>query len=233
MLKNLVGCALAKTLLVLVLTVVWCVVEGVVWPLLAPMLLLGLYRRQLVFEVLLMIHIIESSLGVWRYFSRIDQYVYLGGIPMYALDHLSVLTLDLKVEAVLSINESYELQAVTLAGSPVSAGEWKKEDVQHLQLSAVDFSPPSYQVLDEGADWIQSHVKEKRVVYVHCKSGIGRSASVVAAYFMKHRHMNAQDAAAHVRSMRAEIFRAGSSQMANLVEYEKTIRDEQKFSVQP
>lgn len=88
-------------------------------------------------------------------------------------------------------------------------------------------------VLDEGADWIQSHVKEKRVVYVHCKSGIGRSASVVAAYFMKHRHMGAQDAAAHVRSMRAEIFRAGSSQMANLVEYEKTIRDEQKFSVQP
>lgn len=114
----------------LVLTAVWCVVEGVVWPLLVPTLLVGFYRRLLVFEVLLMIHIIESSLGVWRYFSRIEQHVYLGGIPMSALDHLSVLTLDLKVEAVLSVNESYELQAVTLAGSPVSAGEWKVSSSQ-------------------------------------------------------------------------------------------------------
>jgi protein-tyrosine phosphatase len=76
-------------------------------------------------------------------------------------------------------------------------------------------------------------VDEKRVVYVHCKSGIGRSASVVAAYYMKHRRMSAEDAVSHIRKMRAEIFRPTSSQMANLLEYEKTIRVEQKFSVQP
>ncbi len=46
--------------------------------------------------------------------------------------------------------------------------------------------------LEEGADWVKSHVDEKRVVYVHCKSGIGRSASVVAAYYMKHKQMGAQ-----------------------------------------
>ena len=71
------------------------------------------------------IHIIESSLGSWNYFSRIDQYILLGGIPMTSLDHLSVLSLDHQVQAVLAVNESYELLAVTLAGSPVSPGEWK------------------------------------------------------------------------------------------------------------
>lgn len=88
-------------------------------------------------------------------------------------------------------------------------------------------------ILDEGADWIKSHVDERRVVYVHCKSGIGRSASVVIAFFMKHRHMTAQDAAALVRRMRIEIFKPASAQMASLEEYERAIRGEQKFSAQP
>lgn len=123
----------SQTAASLALAAVLCVVEGMYthtymymcWPLLAPALLVALYRRSLVFELLLLVHVIESSLGSWHYFSRIDQYLYLGGIPLKSLDHISVLTLDHKVQAVLSVNEAYELQAVTLAGSPVSAGEWK------------------------------------------------------------------------------------------------------------
>lgn len=88
-------------------------------------------------------------------------------------------------------------------------------------------------VLEEGADWIKGHVDERRVVYVHCKSGIGRSASVVAAYLMKHRRMSAQQAADHMRGLRPEIFRPASRQMDNLRDYELTIRSEQKFSAQP
>ena len=80
---------------------------------------------------------------------------------------------------------------------------------------------------------MKSHIDEKRTVYVHCKSGIGRSASVVAAYYMKHRRLGAEDAVARVREMRAEIFSPASLQMASLRDYEKTIRAEQKFSVQP
>lgn len=167
-LRNAAGSALARTTLALVLTAVFSAVEDCVWPLLLPLLLVLFYRRSLVFEILLMVHIIESSLGSWNYFSRIDEYIILGGIPMRSLDHVSVLSLDHRVEAVLSINESFELDAITLAGSPVSAGEWKvskcggaslssllricsvffpllqKEDVHHRQLSSVDFAPPSH-----------------------------------------------------------------------------------------
>lgn len=152
---------------------------------------------------------------------------------MKSMDHLSVLPLDNKVEAILSINEDYELNSVTIAGPPVSPEEWKKEDVQHHQICAVDFVPPSHSVLEEGADWMKSHIEEKHVVYVHCKSGIGRSASVVAAYYMKHRQMTAADAVEFIRRQRGEIFKATSAQMSNLLEYEKTIRSEQKFSTQP
>ena len=78
MLKNVAGSALAKTIIVLTLTAVFSIMEGVWWPMLAPLLFAGYYWRSLVFEVLLMVHIIESSLGSWNYFSRIDQYIYLG-----------------------------------------------------------------------------------------------------------------------------------------------------------
>ena len=88
-------------------------------------------------------------------------------------------------------------------------------------------------ILEEGADWMRSHIAEKRVVYVHCKSGIGRSASVVAAYFMKHRQMGAEEAVALVRRRRPKICKASSTQMTSLLAYEKTIRGDQRFSVQP
>jgi hypothetical protein len=99
MLRNVAGSALAKTTIVLALSAVFSVVEGCYysWPLLLPLLMVAFYRRSLVFEVLLMVHIIESSLGSWHYFSRIDQFIFLGGIPMVTLDHVSVLTMDHKV----------------------------------------------------------------------------------------------------------------------------------------
>ena len=80
---------------------------------------------------------------------------------------------------------------------------------------------------------MKKQVDEKRAVYVHCKSGIGRSASIVAAYFMKHKRLSAQEASNFIRNQRPEIFKPTSSQMANLLEYEKLIRQDQKFSAQP
>ena len=57
-------------------------------------------------------------------------------------------------------------------------------------------------------------------MYVHCKSGMGRSASVVIAYLMKHKRMKLLNAYDYVRKERKEIFRRKSSQMTNLMKYE-------------
>ena len=70
-------------------------------------------------------------------------------------------------------------------------------------------------MLEEGADWIKRHVDLKKVVYVHCKSGIGRSVSVVAAYFMKHQRMSAINAVELIRSKRIEIFKPGAVSPSN------------------
>ena len=62
-------------------------------------------------------------------------------------------------------------------------------------------------------------------MYVHCKSGMGRSASVVIAYLMKHRRMKLLNAYDYVRKERKEVFKRKSRQMTNLMKYETYLHE--------
>lgn len=83
-------------------------------------------------------------------------------------------------------------------------------------------------MLNDGADWIYQQLKEKHIVYCHCKSGIGRSTSVVAAYYIKYRGMKALDALAYIRKLRPCIIGPNSSQTKNLIQYEESLHQEKK-----
>lgn len=127
--------------------------------------------KLLVFELLLLIHIVQWSVGKWDWYTKVDENVFLGAIPMTSLGHVSELTKKLRIHAVLSINENYELNACTFAGCPVTYIQWKDLDVDQYAIPSKDFLPPSFAVLMEGADYINFHVQEGRNVYCHCKSG--------------------------------------------------------------
>jgi protein-tyrosine phosphatase len=61
-------------------------------------------------------------------------------------------------------------------------------DVSFAQIRSDDFVAPSFKILSEGADLIDAYIGDaKGKVYVHCKSGIGRSASLVIAYLVRHK----------------------------------------------
>jgi protein-tyrosine phosphatase len=53
---------------------------------------------------------------------------------------------------------------------------------QYLYLPTVDDHAPSLEHLSEGAQFIANAVKNGGGVYVHCGSGIGRAATMAAAY---------------------------------------------------
>ena len=195
-----------------------------------PCLWFAFSYRYIIFELLVLHHVIDSSLGKWDWYNQVDDDIYLGSIPMESMAHRSVIALDLKVESVISILEDYEFNCTTLAGSPVQPEDWKRDDIRHLHLKSKDFFPPPFSVLDEGADWINSQVITGKKVYCHCKSGIGRSASVIMAYFMKYRRMSVSAAYNELKSRRPAIFGPQSAQMKNMRAYEACKKSPSSFS---
>lgn len=106
------------------------------------------------------------------------------------------------VKGVVSLNEDYELRY--LANQPevyISFyyfsdhllnrifnffKEWKKLGVDNLHFKVVDmFEAPSQEMLIEGVDFINRKSVDGGVVYVHCKAGRSRSATLVGCYLMK------------------------------------------------
>lgn len=188
-----------------------------------PTFFLAYYIRTIIFDFLVTVHEIQEGLRTFAWYSYVDINVFLGAIPIHS-KHYAVMTKGLKIGAVLSINEQYELYASTVVGSVITPEEWRTAGISQLILPSRDFLPPSFEVLDKGADYINRQVSEGKKVYCHCKSGMGRSASVVIAYLMKYRQMDVHTAYATVKMYRSTIFSEKSPQLKNLLQYAETLR---------
>ncbi|EOB01592.1 Protein-tyrosine phosphatase mitochondrial 1 [Anas platyrhynchos] len=68
--------------------------------------------------------------------------------------------------------------------------EWQALGVEQLRLSTVDLSgAPSLEQLQRGVEFLLRHREQGNSVYVHCKAGRSRSATMVAAYLIQVRRV--------------------------------------------
>lgn len=121
--------------------------------------------------------------------------IILGALPLATMNHhMEILALAGSPEtlAVLSVLESFENNQASLIGNPVRPCDWQDMAVmdftnQRLQINTPDLTSPSLEDINESVCFIYENVNlSKRTVYVHCKGGRGRSATIVAAYLMRH-----------------------------------------------
>jgi hypothetical protein len=109
-----------------------------------------------------------------RWFDRIAPQLWLGGAPTYERDYQFLL--DNGITAVLDMRAEREGDRAfyDATASPTSAWRcWTPRCRPMIYLS-------------EGADWIDEQIDDGRTVLVHCAKGRGRSATLVAAYMMRH-----------------------------------------------
>eukprot|EP01038_Epipyxis_sp_PR26KG_P011500 gene11500-15405_t len=188
-----------------------------------PVLYLVVYLKEIIFDVLVTFNIIigtiPDNLFSFTYYSLVDDNLILGGIPLSNSSHKTLFFDELGINAVLSINETYEYNCTTIVGKPIQISDWKRNNISYLQLSSPDFAPPSFDVLDIGAEFLNKHLSRGDKVYIHCKSGVGRSASVVIAYFIKYKLCDVHSAFVLLKMKRPCIFKRRSPQMDNLIRY--------------
>ncbi len=78
------------------------------------------------------------------------------------------------------------------------------EGIKYLHLPTVDNTPPPLDVLIKGADFIDAEIKNKGIVYVHCRQGLGRGPTMALSYLIKI-GMTYEDAYAMIRKVRVFI----------------------------
>merc|ERR1711936_1254253 len=130
---------------------------------------------------------------------RVDKAVILGALP-FRSSYTEQLVKTEKIKGVVSMNEDYELALF----SHQTEG-WAKLGVDFLQLSTSDIAGHS--------------------VYVHCKAGRTRSATLVGCYLMEvHRNegWGPNEAVEHMRIVRPHIL-LHSKQWEALREYHKNL----------
>lgn len=134
-----------------------------------------------------------------RWYDRIDNNVILGALPFPSISQK--LIEEENVKAVVSMNEDYELWFAN------NGDRWQKLGVKFLQLNTTDiFEAPCQKKLIQGVSFINEVIKDPAAtVYVHCKAGRTRSATLVGCYLMERNHWNAEQAVSLMRLKRSHI----------------------------
>ncbi|XP_063145829.1 phosphatidylglycerophosphatase and protein-tyrosine phosphatase 1 [Candoia aspera] len=170
-----------------------------------PTLLYTLVREQL-----------PGSQRPW--FSRIDRAVVLGALPLRG--RCRQLVEEENIRGVLTMNEEYETRFLCC-----SPEEWEAMGVEQMRLSTVDLTGiPSLENLQKGVKFVLKHREHGNSVYVHCKAGRFRSATMVAAYLIQVHQWTPQEAIEVIAKIRPHII-VRRKQLELLEDFHKSVTD--------
>ncbi|KAM4617368.1 phosphatidylglycerophosphatase and protein-tyrosine phosphatase 1 [Discoglossus pictus] len=156
----------------------------------------------------LLYNVILKNVTRRKWYNRIDETVILGALPFKGMTEK--LVNEENVRGVITMNEEYETRLMCN-----SAEEWHALGVEQLRLSTVDYTGiPSLENLQKGVAFVHKHRYLGNSVYIHCKAGRSRSATMVAAYLIERHKWKPSLAAAVIAKIRPHILiRAGQFQV--------------------
>ncbi|KAM8940548.1 phosphatidylglycerophosphatase and protein-tyrosine phosphatase 1 [Pelodytes ibericus] len=154
---------------------------------------------RVVFYPSLLYNVVMKKVTDRHWYDRIDETVVLGALPFRGMSE--TLINDENIRGVITMNEEYETRLLCN-----SAEEWDALGVEQLRLSTVDFTGiPTLENLQKGVGFIHGHRNRGNSVYIHCKAGRSRSATMVAAYLIQRHKWTPDEAQAFIARIRPHI----------------------------
>ena len=131
-------------------------------------------------------------LGVRHWWDRIDRNVIVGAYP-FASDVASLRGEG--VRAVVNTCEEYR--------GPLR--QYKQHGIEQLHIPTTDFTHPSLEDVEAAVEFIQKYKLQNDSVYIHCKAGRARSATIAMCWLMKYRGMTIEEAQDHLLKARPHV----------------------------
>ena len=119
---------------------------------------------------------ITAMMRIGNYWTEVDDTLILGCAPFSIFNHPDSLK-KLGVKGV--VNMCYEYNGPTK--------DYARLGIKQLHLPTVDHTEPAVETLIDAVAFIQQHKERGERVYVHCKAGHGRAASVALSWLL-HQH---------------------------------------------
>ena len=124
-------------------------------------------------------------LGRWlkirHWWDRIDETVILGALP-YASDVKRLAAEGVK--GVVNTCEEYQ--------GPLQ--EYARLGIEHFWIPTVDYTHPELDDICRAVDFIDRYAQAGESVYLHCKAGRGRSATVAMCWLIKSQQIDSEQA---------------------------------------
>ncbi len=136
--------------------------------------------------------LLARVLNVRNWWDEVDQNVVLGALP-FASDIAKLA--EIGVGAVVNTCEEY----------PGPVAEYEKHHVEQLRVPTVDFTHPTLESVERAVAFMEQQVAAGKRIYVHCKAGRARSATVVACWLIKNDHMTAAEAQEKMLQARSHV----------------------------
>ena len=139
------------------------------------------YARTVYYPTLWYNILLGRVLRVRRWWDPVNEHIVLGAVPL-GKDPLRLHAAG--VTGVVNMCEEY--------AGPIS--HYQRLGIDQLWLPTTDFQHPTEEMVETGAAFIEQHRRAGGRVYVHCKAGRARSATIVLWWLVRFGNMTPNEA---------------------------------------
>ena len=165
--------------------------------------ILKLQFRPMLFCNIILSKIIPNQ----NWFDAIDDTLILGALPMKSVRK------KLAVNKVINMCEEW----------PGPIGEYQANGIEQLWIPVLDTTSPSLKQINLAVQFIQQAKESRQTVYLHCKAGSGRSATIAIAWLVHSTSLSLEDAQKHLQSIRPHVSKK-LYERQSLIDFSKELR---------